>query len=59
MWEYKTVIFKTSYWTGKMNTDELDAALNELGRQNWELTNSDGTSLSNYLMYTFKRPIDR
>jgi len=58
MWEYKTVIFKTSSWTGKMDVEEVDSKLNELGKENWELVISDGASLSKYLMYTFKRPLE-
>jgi Domain of unknown function (DUF4177) len=40
-WEYKTLDYKErSFWTGTVKIDNLEAQLNELGRQGWELVSS-------------------
>lgn len=41
-WEYKVIELKAksrNFWTGRANPDAIQPALNELGRQGWELVN--------------------
>jgi len=59
MWEYKTVAFQTFAWMGMMKNGEIDAMLNGLGKENWELISSDGASLPKFVIYTFKRPLNQ
>ena len=61
-WEYKTVEVKMKGWLQKkLNPDEVDETLNELGRQGWELVNAEGwTTMQGATcagVYTFKRPL--
>lgn len=40
-WEYKTLVYKKSTWfTGSLEVTELEAILNELGRERWELVSA-------------------
>lgn len=61
-YEYKTLEFATpSTWkTIKVNSEELEAQLNELGRQGWELTTSLDTNIYGYtqkVILILKRPV--
>lgn len=59
--EYKTIVIKpTGFWGMKMDSEEIDSALNEMGKQGWELTTvQDGLTASGVtaFYYTFKREI--
>ncbi len=62
MWEYKTIkLATTGFWAqGVLNEVELDAMLNEMGMQNWELvaafdTNQGGGGTRDVVVI-FKRP---
>lgn len=61
-WEYKSVKHKTNGLLGGIvDTDAFDAALNELGKQGWELVGVFDTNLSNGatrdLVTVFKKPL--
>jgi hypothetical protein len=44
-WEYKTVKMATSgLLGGKLNTEEFDRTLNELGRDGWDLISAFDTN---------------
>jgi hypothetical protein len=44
-WEYKAVTLRTQgFWGGEVNITELEALMNNLGRDGWELTSSLGTN---------------
>jgi hypothetical protein len=60
-WEYMTLKIETTGWTGgKFDEFDLDARLNELGRQGWELATAFDTNQiygeTRYMVFTFKRP---
>ena len=45
-WEYKTLKVRTGgLMGGKVNTEALDAELNSLGEQGWEVTSTFPTTL--------------
>ena len=60
-WEYKTVKFAASgFMGGNVDSEEVDATLNELGHDGWELvagfdSNSEGGRTRDVIM-VFKRP---
>ena len=61
MWEYKTIKMETTGWLGgKFSAAELDAMLNELGSQDWELAAAFDTNqtegATRYIVVIFKRP---
>lgn len=48
MWEYKTIkIAAHGVFGGKVKEAELDARLNELGRQGWELVSAFSSNTMN------------
>lgn len=59
--EYKTILANTNY-----GTDSLDAELNDLGYEGWELVTAatdntvddDGDTYTEYIWYTLKREIE-
>lgn len=60
--EYKTLFIEAerSIWSVKFDTEKMDAKLNELGTEGWELVSAEskdlgGTSFG--FVYTFKREI--
>jgi hypothetical protein len=60
-WEYYTLRIKaTGFWGAKIETDKLDATLNEAGSQGWELVSAAGLNQSygatKELVLFFKRP---
>lgn len=60
-WEYKTVKMKArGVFGGEVDTDELEARLNELGARGWELVNvfdtNHGYGQSRLIIAVFKRP---
>jgi hypothetical protein len=60
-WEYKTVKMKAKgIMGGLVDTEELEARLNELGSRGWELVNvfdtSAGYGHSRLIIAVFKRP---
>ncbi len=61
MWEYKTIKLETSGWLGgKFSAAELDAMLNGLGSQDWELAAALDTNKAygetRDIVVIFKRP---
>jgi hypothetical protein len=63
-WNYKTVAVEVAggqWWVGgKPEPAAIDAMLNEMGSQEWELvavmdTNQSGGA-TRFMVYTFKRP---
>lgn len=61
-WEYTTTLVKTAgVFSGKIKTDPVDIALEEHGRQGWELVSVfQGANVSASLpgiMLVFKRPV--
>lgn len=61
--EYKTLILPTvGFWGGKINEDDFEAKLNNMGASGWELVNSfpctesNGTTRS--VISVFKRIIE-
>lgn len=62
-WEYRTLKFESNDFTGsKFNQTELDAALNELGQEGWELFKALDTMIytgtTQAMVFVFKRPAD-
>jgi hypothetical protein len=57
--EYKTVkIEPKGFWGTKLDENEIDKILNELGRQGWELVSMQDLAISGSswtFHYTFKR----
>lgn len=46
-WEYKALkVEARGFFGGKVDLDELEAELNALGRQGWELTSTFETNMS-------------
>ena len=60
--EYKTLkIEPKGFWGTKLDADEIDKILNELGQQGWELVSMQDLSVSGSswtFHYTFKRQIN-
>ena len=59
-WEYYTLKVKVGgFWVAKVETEKIDAILNEAGNQGWEMVNVVGLSQSygatNELLFFFKR----
>ena len=61
-WEYKIVkIMMTRYVQSDLKTDEVEQALNNLGKEGWEVVNifdlnmKDGKS--SYVIASLKRPL--
>jgi len=59
-WEYYTYKVKTSgFWGSKLDTGNLDNALNEIGRQGWELVSAVGLNatygITKEVVMIFKR----
>lgn len=62
--EYKTIEIKPNVkwksWFLNFNIDEVDAILNELGSQGWELVTVDSRDMGGTVygfLYTFKREV--
>jgi hypothetical protein len=60
-WEYKTVKIKARGFLGfKIDEDQLDTMMNDLGREGWELASAFGPSAAygqtTNVMMIFKRP---
>jgi len=60
-WEYRTIRIATGgFLGGKVEVDEFDRSLNELGREGWELVaafdTSQGFGQSSDVVAVFKRP---
>lgn len=60
--EYKTLKTKEKgFWSGKVDTDELELYLNQLGQEGWELTSTFETNTyqggTNEIVFLFKREI--
>ncbi len=61
-WEYRTVKFESKGMLGgHVNEAKIDASLNDLGGQGWELvsafdTNSFAQGATRWLVFLFKRP---
>jgi len=63
-WEYKTVKLRTKgFWGGTLDESRLDAMMNELGREGWELAAGFPTTESygrtRDVVVIFKRPRTR
>jgi hypothetical protein len=61
-WEYRTIKMKIAGWFGSnVDVQELADALNELGREGWELVSTldldTGHGHSSELVAVFKRPL--
>ena len=60
MWEYKTIkLAATGFWGGGHVDAKLDALLNNLGAENWELASAFDTNnlgSTSDIMVIFKRP---
>lgn len=59
-WEYKVVDFQSGgFMGGLLNTAEIEAKLNELGKDGWELVSSYSTNAgygaTRKLVYTLKK----
>ena len=62
-WEYKTLKLKAKgFMGGKVDEEQLDAMMNELGRNGWELTaafdTNEGYGNTRDVVVLFKRPGD-
>lgn len=62
-WEYKTFKLRAKgFLGGKLDTDDLDREINELGAQGWELAaafdTSEGYGNTRDAVLIFKRPIN-
>ena len=65
-WEYKTIAFELSggQWTvgGKPDTAAIDASLNKMGAEGWELLSvmdtNQGGGATRFMVYTFKREVE-
>ena len=60
-WEYKVITLRTEgFWGGKVDITQLEALMNNLGRDSWELSSSLGTNegygRSRDVVLLFKRP---
>jgi hypothetical protein len=61
-WEYKTVELaaEMTFLGGKVDPAKLDALLNDLGRQGWELVSAFDTNwgygATRFVLAIFKRP---
>lgn len=60
--EYKTLKTREKgFWSSKVDADELEAYLNKLGREGWELVSSFETNTyqgsTNEIVLIFKREI--
>jgi hypothetical protein len=57
--EYKLLKFKPAFWSETVRHEEVEAELNELGAQGWELCGMFGTNSSHGMtkecIFTFKR----
>jgi hypothetical protein len=54
-WEYLTVSVG-SFWSG-LKDEDLEAVLNELGEQGWEVVNANSQHNSNKVRVIAKRPL--
>lgn len=54
-WQYKVIPIKTDMW-GRDNPDTLQTALNDAGREGWELVSTEHAYGSRFAMLFFKRP---
>ena len=61
-WEYNTIKVDTKGWLlgGKLDDNEFELLMNELGQQGWELVNAFDTNIeggkSRHVVAIFKRP---
>ena len=60
-WEYKTIRFRPAgFWGGQVDESQLDAVINGLGRDGWELATSFATNeaygRTRDAVLIFKRP---
>lgn len=60
--EYKTLKTKEKgFWSGKLDTEELELYLNKLGFEGWEMVSSVETNTyqggTNEIIFVFKREI--
>jgi hypothetical protein len=60
-WEYATVKVRAKgFWGGEVNEIEIDALLNRMGEDGWELATTAAANgsygITKYLVFTFKRP---
>ncbi len=58
--EYKTMVFDAKgFWGGKIDVSDFDHALNEAGRDGWELVETTASNQSygstRYVICVFKR----
>ena len=50
-WEYKTLKYtKRSFFTGALDAEALEHALNDLGREGWELVSINQTQMQSALV---------
>ncbi len=61
-WEYRTIKLKgKGFWGGGLDETQLDDAMNELGREGWELVSVLGTNevygKTRHIVAIFKRPL--
>ncbi len=50
-WEYKTLKYtKRSFFTGTLDAEALEHALNDLGREGWELVSINQTQMQSALV---------
>jgi hypothetical protein len=56
-WEYKTLVHSGSFMTGKVDTTELETALNKAGSEGWEVASTATQSHSTSLVIILKRKL--
>ncbi|MBW6467082.1 MAG: DUF4177 domain-containing protein [Brevefilum sp.] len=61
-WEYKVITMRTEgFMGGKVDISELETALNNLGKEGWELTaafdTNEGYGRTRDVVVLFKRPM--
>ena len=56
-WEYR-VISAGSFWSGP-NEEQMEAMLNELGQEGWEVISTLATHSSNKVTFVGKRPVTK